>query len=436
MHFDSESPDAHFEFELRKFRERYKHLGDLINRLALISGMPLRFYLVSRANSKSALLFSGGNFSICNVNENEYTECDCRDELNRWLTLAEKFRTPVRLRCGKGYTVGILEVNLKDFEKYNCVLVAGPILISSDEESEDVLKLPSLSTQSREEGNRSIWKERLLKIKELLEALDEKDDEKKIEKDEDGIESIKEFLGSPRDSILDYTHIPFDVIRSDFLWYGITFKNPNLLRMVLYGKGEELWNCSNGKIESIHLLCSWIEVIMFDKFLKHRVSNVEELSNFNLKLLLAELCEDSSLKVFINGIVRKLLRSNMGVDNRLKEKDLERFGIILEKMQDLLWTNPHLEDVAGELGMNGSALSHWLRRKVGVSFERLKGYYQIEVCAKYLRNSNMSLANIGKRIGIGLESQLSEKFRYFTGFYPTEYRMLYRNFLTMRKKTD
>ncbi len=307
----------------------------------------------------------------------------------------------------------------------------GPIWSGNSSIFGSAPKISPVSVSVRDTLNkyeRIDWRERLIWIKEFFESLVSKyygvvnESKDKRKKNGKGVLPLRR-----RRVLEDYLYIPFDEFRGDFLWAGMIFRNSELLRMVLLGKGEELWNFFNGKVEAINLLCAWVEGVVFRRMLEEKLSGVRGIEVFDIKFCIGDSA-GVSLKTFITKIARRLLSNFRKIDCGLKREDYERFAFVVNRLKEILWMNPHLVEIVEGLRVNDSALSHWLRRKAKFSFEELKTYFQIEVCARYLRASRMSLGNIGKRIGIGLESQLSMKFKRYTGFCATEYRRLFGNF--------
>lgn len=436
MYIDTGSSNTYSEIELRRLRCNYEDLGASVRRLALILGVPLRFYLVSNEHTMP-LLFSEGDFTLCNFEEGEVSTCNCGEELNGWLYLAYKLDEPAVVKCKKGSLLGFVKIKVSEIEERDGVMVVGPIWSGNDSIFESSPKICPISVSERDtlsKCGRIDWGERLIWIKEFFESLVSKhngiEDGGKYKRKENGNRVLPL---RRRDASKDYLHLPFDEFRGDFLWVGMIFRNSELLRMVLSGKGEELWNFSIGKVEAINLLCAWVEGVIFKRMLEERLVGVSDVKAFDMRSHIGD-SEDVSLKTIITKITRRLLSNFRKIDYGLKREDCERFAFVVNRLKEILWMNPHLVEMVEGLGINDSALSHWLRRKAKFSFEELKTYFQIEICAKYLRDSKMGLGNIGRRIGIGLESQLSMKFKRYMGLYPTEYRRLFSNYRIISEK--
>ncbi len=116
MHFDTGSSNTYSEFELRRLRCNYEDLGVSVRRLALILGVPLRFYLVSNKHTMP-LLFSEGDFTLCNFEEGEVSTCNCGEELNGWLSLAYKLDEPAIVKCKRGGLLGFVNIKVSEVEK-------------------------------------------------------------------------------------------------------------------------------------------------------------------------------------------------------------------------------------------------------------------------------------------------------------------------------
>jgi len=81
-----------------------------------------------------------------------------------------------------------------------------------------------------------------------------------------------------------------------------------------------------------------------------------------------------------------------------------------------------LQDVAKELGVHPTAVTHWLQRKFSMSFSEHVSRIRIDKAKELLRRTRLTVADIAQRVGIRDASNLGKLFRKFEGMSPLEYR--------------
>ena len=84
-----------------------------------------------------------------------------------------------------------------------------------------------------------------------------------------------------------------------------------------------------------------------------------------------------------------------------------------------------LNEVAGELGVHPTAVTHWLQRKFGVSFSQFIGRLRVDKAKELLRRTKLPPREVAQRVGIADMSNFGRLFRKFEGMSPLEYRKRY-----------
>ncbi|MCX8064962.1 MAG: AraC family transcriptional regulator [Candidatus Hydrogenedentes bacterium] len=445
MHLDSEFSNSITEFELGFLRRKYAHLYDILNKFSSFFDVPLSIYLCEKNGSNYRLLFSVGDLPVCrNTADRPISVLDrsfCVEKLNNLIRVLENKEEAIFLTCRDGYL--LWGINVLFTEKYSLLLVMCAFHDSTtefvDKENTEILKMGALRGY-RKVNNRVVKnKEMLLWIRDVLRAVLDKEEAE--ETGNTGKRLVEESYNGktdeiPEKKVEEFLENSFDKLRAEVFWIGFIGQNSTLIRKVLTGKGEELWNWSGGKLESIFLLCSWVETLLFYKMLTKRVCQFDKQSigflNMREKMNIDKLPHE--FRRVVSEISKNILCYSRSLELGLKMKDCERLKTLVNLLTELLWMSPNLSDFEKRMAVRASALSHWLRRKVQVSFEELKSYLQIEECAYYLRNSNMTLSCIGKRVGVVPESHLSIKFKLCTGYSPSEYRELFKRIDLSRRK--
>ncbi len=81
-----------------------------------------------------------------------------------------------------------------------------------------------------------------------------------------------------------------------------------------------------------------------------------------------------------------------------------------------------LEDVARELGVHPTAVTHRLQRTLGLSFTEYVGQLRVEKAKELLRRTRLGIGEVGRRVGIDDQSNFSKLFRRHAGMSPGDYR--------------
>ncbi|MGC8845335.1 MAG: helix-turn-helix domain-containing protein, partial [Candidatus Hydrogenedens sp.] len=109
-----------------------------------------------------------------------------------------------------------------------------------------------------------------------------------------------------------------------------------------------------------------------------------------------------------------------------RKNQKERFALLWSVLEKKLMSDCSLFSIAEEMQIEFSALSHWIKRNIGINYEELLNYIQIEKIAEFLRDTDKNISEIGDCMGIKYGSLVSNKFKKTTGWNPIEYKTFFR----------
>lgn len=109
-------------------------------------------------------------------------------------------------------------------------------------------------------------------------------------------------------------------------------------------------------------------------------------------------------------------------DNRSAARIAAVFNEVLEGYGDGI----RLEDAAAKAGADPTAITHLLQRRFNLSFSELLGKVRVERAKQYLRESQFTVGEIARRVGISDISNFGRVFRRFEGISPAHYRDRFR----------
>lgn len=93
-------------------------------------------------------------------------------------------------------------------------------------------------------------------------------------------------------------------------------------------------------------------------------------------------------------------------------------GLVMARLTDGITLN----EVARELGQHPTAITHRLKRRLGLSFSQYVGQLRVNMAKDLLRTTRLSIGEVSRRVGIRDGSNLGKLFRKFEGISPQEYR--------------
>ncbi len=333
-----------------------------------------------------------------------------------------QLEVPLFYKCHIGFSCGM--VLLMKNDPYSIVLTIGPFYI---EDTIDILY--SCVSVHTDELNLHITE----KEKEIIKSLPRL-----------SLDSAREVLLWTKESFQSFWNLlfkneielksryididqyfeKFDKARTKMFLVAIQMKNKRLMGLILQGKGEELY-IQQRKLQEVKFsIYTWVMSILSSFATNSRVEvsiSKEKLLMFKEKLF----SEEKSLKIFIRKII-KMVSSSIGQNFHVKSNQLQRFEQLYSALENKLMYDNSLLSIAEEIQMTPSALSHWIKRNIGINYEELLDYVQVEKMTKLLRDTNKNLSEIGGCVGIRYSSLVSEKFKRITGMSPTEYKTYFQ----------
>jgi AraC-like DNA-binding protein len=101
-------------------------------------------------------------------------------------------------------------------------------------------------------------------------------------------------------------------------------------------------------------------------------------------------------------------------ENGVSQSFVDRARVVIKR-------SPHLGDVARAMGMSPRNLERRLRAQ-GQSFRGLRARVRRELAEQYLRESDMPVGEIARRLGYSSATELHRAFRVWTGMTPGQFR--------------
>ncbi len=427
-----------FELEIIKRRLTDSVFMSLFQRVSNILQSAVAVHIWDLNTAQNFLVWSNKKFSLCSsVLKNQVGFQKCF--LDRYGNAKKVIHldTPLFYKCHAGFSCGIIHL-LQD-KHFNLVLTIGPFYI---EESIDILQFNVVGnlrgiglylSKEEEELLKSLSRypiesirDILLWTKESFQSLwnnllqNEKEVKVIFEKSKNKVEKRQ----GKAELILQYYEI-FDKDRIRVFLVSVRMKNKKLMEFILMGKGEEINIQKRNLKETKVSLYLWVMNII-NSFLVGD-NKKDFMISEGLMTVKEHLFSDSKpLKSFIKSLTRIVFSS---IDENFIEKEnkTEKFSIFFNILEKKLITGPLLLSVSEEMGLEPSALSHWIKRNTGINYEEFLTYIQTEKVAELLRNTDKNLSEIGVCVGIQYSSLVSEKFKRITGLYPTEYKAYFMN---------
>jgi AraC-like DNA-binding protein len=129
--------------------------------------------------------------------------------------------------------------------------------------------------------------------------------------------------------------------------------------------------------------------------------------------------------------VADLLRSCMRVFNfvsgQFEGHTADRVSVIFREVADHFEDGIPLEHVALKAGTDPTAITHLLQRRFDLNYSELVGKMRVERSKQRLRDSQLSIGEIARRVGVSDASNFGRLFRKFEGISPLHYRDKFRN---------
>ncbi|MBI4556177.1 MAG: helix-turn-helix domain-containing protein [Candidatus Hydrogenedentes bacterium] len=127
------------------------------------------------------------------------------------------------------------------------------------------------------------------------------------------------------------------------------------------------------------------------------------------------LAEDDELEAIIIALLQPLRRRNVGSSG---DGLVAINRAILERLPE----QPKLVDVARQVKLHPTAITHRLQRKLGLSYSQYVGRLRVERSKQLLLTTKLAVGEVGRRVGIEDAGNFSKLFRLFEGISPRQYR--------------
>lgn len=426
-----------FELEIVRRRLLNSDFQILFQRVSniLCSSVAIHFWDLNSV--QDFLISSDRRFSLCNsILSDLIGNKKCFLDRYNYAKQAIHLGIPLFYKCHMGFSCGVISLIKKDH--FSIVLTVGPFYIEETieifcsrvfenlgklslhlqkKDKEEIKSFPKISLESvkevlvwTQENFQSLWA-RLFEFDGELKSKHERkrrQDRKVKEVDVD----VKQYFDK------------FDKVRMQMFMVAIRMKNKKLMRLILKGKGEELYTQRRDLQEIKFSVYTWVINILSIIFVNNsdeKPINKKGLLTFKEKIF----TENKSLKVFIGNVI-KVVFSSVDENFFVKDNKRERFNKLFSTIERKLIIDNSLSSVAESLQIEPSALSHWIKRNIGINYEELLDYIQVEKIAELLRDTDKNLSEIGDCVGIQYSSLVSEKFKRITGLNPTEYRICFQ----------
>lgn len=421
------------DLEILKNRLLTPDFVSLFQRVSNILRSSVAVHVWDLNTAQNFLVWSDRGFPLCSsVLSGQVGSKKCFIDRYRYAEQATFLEIPLFYKCHVGFSCA--SIYLTHHHYYSVVLTIGPFNIEEmvdvlyynvvsnlkelkfhvpKDEKESLKSLPYHSVDSVREV--ALWMKESFQSKwsclfqektdQQLETNNRKYQE---EKRDENSRDINQYLEK------------MDKLRKQMLFIGIEMGNKKFVEFILKGKAEELSILGNNVKGAKFSLYTWIINALSSVFLE----GLEQGTISRQKLFMIKeklFFEDKTLKVFIRNLTKCIFSS---IDSSFKkENQKKRFDIFLSTLEKTLMSNCTLVSITEEMQMEPSTLSHWIKRNIGINYDELLNYIQVEKIAEFLRNTDKNLSEIGNCVGIKNDSYVSKKFRETTGFYPTEYKV-------------
>lgn len=424
--------------DLEVLKKRLLNLDfvSLFRRISNILRSAVAVHIWDLNTAQDFLVWSDRGFPLCSfILSGDVSGKKCFIDRYKCAEQATLLEIPLFYKCHVGFSCGF--IHLTNYHQYNVVFTVGPFHI---EETEDVLyfnvisNLKGLKLHIPENEIESLKllpyhsidsvKETMLWMKESFQSYwNRLFQEEYYKQSEIGNRKYRE--EKRKEDVIDINQYleKFDKVRRQMLLIAIQMENRQFAELILRGKGDELNIEKKNLGKAKFSLYAWVMNVISSLLLEGLENEFENKQGlFMIKDKLFR--EDKNLKVFVKRLTKGIFAS---IDNNFKNKNQkERFAIFYSTLEKKLISDCSLFAVSEEMQMEPSALSHWIKRNIGINYEELLNYIQVEKIAEFLRDTDKNLSEIGNCVGIKYSSLVSEKFKKTTGFSPIEYKAYFR----------
>lgn len=142
---------------------------------------------------------------------------------------------------------------------------------------------------------------------------------------------------------------------------------------------------------------------------------------------MTQLMDISRQTTDIADLSRACMRVFSSVSNRFEGHTADRVSVIFREVANHFEDGIPLEHVALKTGTDPTAITHLLQRRFDLNYSELVGKMRVERAKQRLRDSQLSIGEIARRVGVSDASNFGRLFRKFEGISPLHYREQFRN---------
>lgn len=174
-------------------------------------------------------------------------------------------------------------------------------------------------------------------------------------------------------------------------------------------------------VKFCHMMSGIFDCIL--KYIKLNNYTIEEITSLELEFFKKlEHCNNhQELKAFFKKIIIQLTNKNASENESKLNKEFIIQFINLHYSEDL-----YLERMAEILGTTPKYFSNYFKKAFGINFIEYLNKTRISHAKEYLKYQDISINEIGQRVGYANSSTFTSTFKKFSGVSPTEYRKEYR----------
>ncbi|MBM7622856.1 response regulator transcription factor [Sporohalobacter salinus] len=167
-----------------------------------------------------------------------------------------------------------------------------------------------------------------------------------------------------------------------------------------------------------------IRIIEYLVSLSRTINQEAEINicHFYFEELLSEATELNTVLQFVNWVKNKLKEVIKKIEDAYDEIDDDVVKSAINYIQKNFNQDLTLEEVAKEVHLNSSYLSHIFKEETGSGFNDYLTEIRLDKAQELLRNSNQNITTIANQVGYKNANYFSQVFKKEFNLTPTEYR--------------